>query len=211
MKNKSIIFSTSCACIHDYADRTLEWLSYYKELLCGENIDFLIVNDGPAYGVFDNKCEHIIEFPNHLGRINVNCFPGWKRSFYSGLAFCHKNYEYVAHLESDCYIKDKDEFLRHFYSGGYYCGFTPTYNMIESALQILNDVGVREGLLSRYTYPDSWREEINFEEMLRANYNPRIIMNGDRIEGKLERIKDCYNYLSGVRHNMLKVKECRNM
>jgi hypothetical protein len=199
---KAIIFSTSCVSVDDYKERSQDWLDYYQEFF--PDIELLIVNDGPVNSCLNLGKAHLIEFVNHLGRTSNSCFPGWKRSFSYALHYC-RNHDYIAHIESDCFIakQGKDEFLKYFYSNGYFTGFTPTYDMIESGLQIINDKDVYNNLLDRYIRNESWQEDINFEVMLKENYNPSIILNGDRIEHLKDRVKPEYNYLSGARRYML--------
>ena len=181
-------------------DRYQGWIDYYSEFFYGMDVQLMLINDGPTSTKLNLGCvEQAILLP-HLGRQHVWTFPGWKRSFYHGLKVARsRNAKNIAHIESDCFITldGREEFLHYFYSSGYYAPYCKAYNFPETALQILNEDWVNNYYLDKYSCAENWHEHLNFELFVTENLKPKAFLNGDRYEGKVERIKSEYNYISG--------------
>lgn len=194
----AFIFATSL--VDSQPDRYQGWIDYYSEFFYGMDVQLMLINDGPTNIKLNLGCvEQAILLP-HLGRQHVWNFPGWKRSFHYGLKTAKsRGISNIAHIESDCFITidGRNEFLQYLYSPGYYIPHCKTYNFPETALQILNEDWVNNYYLDKYACEDNLHEELNFELFVAQNLEPKSILNGDRYEGKIERVKDEYNYLSG--------------
>lgn len=161
----------------------------------------MMINDGPTQIELDRKNVEFLSFDKKLGRETVWIFPGWKRSFFTALKYA-SNYKHVAHIESDCFItiSGRKEFLYYLDKEGFYTGFCKAYNFPETCLQILNDRGVRQYITDKYSCEENWYENIDFEQDI-ARLKPKFILDGDRIEGKEERFRHSYTFISGVSLN----------
>jgi hypothetical protein len=193
----AFVFATSF--IDNNPSRYQGWIDYYTEFFYDMDVQLMLFNDGPIETQLSGEVEQKALLP-HLGRQHVWEFPGWKRSFYYGLKTAReRGVKYIAHIESDCFIKisGREEFLHYLYQPGYYTPFCKAYNFPETALQILNEDWVTNFYLDKYSYEANWHERVNFELFVTENLHPKIILNGDRYEGNRDRIKPEYNYISG--------------
>lgn len=194
----AFVFATSL--VDSQPDRYQGWCDYYNEFFYGMDVQLMLINDGPSATTLNLGRVEQVQLLPHLGRQHVWNFPGWKRSFCHGLRTAReRDIQYVAHVESDCFIAadGKQEFLQHLYQPGYYSPHCKAYNFPETALQILNEEWVTNYYLDRYSCEDNWHEELNFEEFVMTHLKPKPFLNGDRYEGKSERVRDEYTYLSG--------------
>lgn len=194
--NDRVVFCTSY--LEPDPNRYQDWINYYTRYFEGCGVDLMMVNDGPLVHEIDRKGVDLRHFDKRLGRPTVWIFPGWKRSFYHALKWC-SHYKRIAHIESDCWLtpKIRTEFLYHLDQDGYFTGFCKTYNFPESCLQVINDMGVRQYLIDKYSCEDNWYENINFEADL-MRLGPRYIFEGDRIENDPRRFHKNYTYLTAL-------------
>lgn len=189
---KAIIFAT--ACIDTDPQRYQSWLDHYA----GWDVDLLLVNDGPVRASLDLRGAELKCFPDRLGRPEFFQFPGWKRSFWTALASSWRNYDFIAHVESDCYIFEsgRAKFLDFLCRPGYFTGWCPSQHIPESGLQILNDMKVVLYYLENYG-PVGW-ERVRQVELDVEELGPQYILKGDRHEEHPERCKPDYDYMAQV-------------
>jgi hypothetical protein len=194
----ALIFATSL--VDSSPGRYQGWIDYYSDFFRGEDVRLLLINDGPTVAKLDLKeAEQRVLMP-HLGRQHVWVFPGWKRSFYAGLRYARANsIAKIAHIESDCFIakSGKREFLNFLNSDGYFIPHCKSYDFPETALQILNSEWVVNYFLDRYSCEENWHEKLDFEKLVSDVLKPHRFLDGDRYEGKTERLNPNYNFLSG--------------
>lgn len=195
--NEKAVFCTSL--IDSDPVRYQNWINHYTEFFADCGIDLWMINDGPVSHQLDLKNVILRNFDYKLGRPSVWIFPGWKRSFFHGVSWLTKQYKYVGHIESDCWITEagKSEFIRHLDREGYFTGFTPTYNFPETALQIINNNSVRNYFIDKYSCAENWHEDIDFEKSLKF-FNPTYILEGDRIENNFTRFKPNFTFITGA-------------
>lgn len=195
--NDKVIFCTSLVDLD--LKRYQNWINYYTNFFKDCGIDLWMINDGPVNLELDLKGVELKQFDKKLGRETVWVFPGWKRSFFHALLWLSRQYKYIGHIESDCWILNsgKNEFLKYLDKEGYYTGFTPAYNFPEAALQIINSQVVRQYLLDKYSCIENWHEDIDFEQDLRR-LEPVYILNGDRVENQFNRFKSDFTFVSSV-------------
>lgn len=203
----TLVFAT--ACIDLDPPRYQSWINYYTRFF--PNVDLLLINDGPVVMKLDLKTVKLITFPERLGRISTNIFPGWKRSFGHALQYA-RGYKHIAHVESDCWIKltGRKIFKDFLNKPGYFTGFVKAYNFPESALQIINDKFVLNFYINRYK-EKNWYENVNFEADIVQQLKPVYILNGDRYEGFSNRNKPNYTFLSQASGFLKKGKINKNM
>lgn len=194
----AFVFATSL--VDSNPNRYQGWCDYYNDFFDGMDVQLMLINDGPTSTMLDlDRVEQMVLLPN-LGRQHVWIFPGWKRSFYYGLKTARdRGINHIAHIESDCFIKPegRDEFLNFLYKPGYYAPHCKAYNFPETALQIINEDWVINYYLDKYSCEDNWHEKIDFEAHVAEHLKPKNILNGDRYEGHIERVKNEYNFISG--------------
>lgn len=201
--NNKVVFCTSL--IDGHTKRYQDWIDYYTNFFSGYGIDLWMINDGPVTEEIDLKGVELRTFEEKLGRHSVWIFPGWKRSFFHTLVWLTSKYEYIAHVESDCWIteKGKHDFIYYLEQEGYFTGFTPTYNFPEASLQIINNLRVRQYILDKYSCVENWHENIDFELDL-SRLEPVYILDGDRIEGVFSRFSTRFTYVSGMNYQDFK-------
>lgn len=202
MHNK-VVFCTSL--IDSNKKRYQDWIDYYTDFFYGLGVDLWMINDGPVTENLDLKSVELRTFDEKIGRQTVWIFPGWKRSFFHAMAWLTSQYEYIAHIESDCWITEqgKKDFLYYFDQIGYFTGFTPAYNFPEASLQIFNNLRVRQYFLDKYSCAENWYEDIDFESDLKR-LDPTYILDGDRIETHLTRFDKRFTFVSGVSYQVFK-------
>jgi hypothetical protein len=124
--------------------------------------------------------------------------------FYA-LVWLTARYKHIAHVESDCWIfnRGKAEFLYYLNQEGYFTGFTQAYNFPEASLQIINSNLARQYLIDKYSCTDNWHENIDFEKDL-ERLSPTYILNGDRIDGVFNLLKDNFTYVAGMKYQDFK-------
>lgn len=201
--NEKVIFCTSL--IDNNRQRYQDWIDYYTAFFDKQGVDLFMINDGPFKEPLDWKGVQIRSFEQKLGRESVWIFPGWKRSFYHALIWLIPQYKWIGHIESDCWItpQGKHTFLYYLEKIGYFTGFTQTYNFPEAALQVINDPGVRQYFLDKYSCQENWREDIDFELDLKR-LNPTYILDGERLEGNPSRYQERYTFLAGTTYSEFK-------
>jgi hypothetical protein len=192
-----VVFCT--AYIASDPQRYQNWIDYYTEFFAGCGIDLWMINDGPCNDHLDLKGVNFHAFDRKLGRDTCWIFPGWKRSFFYALKTLTPIYSRIAHVESDCWLtkKGRQEFLYYFEQDGYFTGFAKAYNFPEASLQIINDPIVRQYVIDKYSCEENWYENIDFEQDL-ARLKPVFILDGDRIEMKMERFDARFTFVSGM-------------
>lgn len=194
--NTKVVFCTSLT--HKDKQRYQNWVDYYTKFFDGCSVDLFMINDGPLIEQLDWKGVKAYEFDENLGRESVWIFPGWKRSFYYALVWL-SGYKSIAHIESDCWIseKGKKDFLYYFNQTGYFTGYVPKYSFPEASLQIINNQGVKQYFLDKYSCIENWYENIDFEKDL-ERLNPTYILDGDRLEGNFSLFSKRFSFVSGT-------------
>lgn len=157
-------------------------MSYYIDFFAGEEVDFLIVNDGPVSADFDPGPADLITFPERLGRSSLMCMPGFKRSFYAAVrAAVRRDYHRIAHIESDCWLlpSGRADFLQALDRPGHFVPWLTVCSHCESALQILNDPQALLYFLHNYE-DGAFEEEEHFERSIDELLKPSHFLSGER-------------------------------
>lgn len=193
---RAAIFCT--ALIDSDPRRYQAWIDYYTAFFAGESVDLFLYNDGPASAALDLKGAKLVTFEQALGRQDVWIFPGWKRSFSAAVGQLGEKYKYLAHIESDLIILDagRAEFLQHLRSAGYRTGYTRHFHFIETGLQILNSKRSRKFFVQRYDNPAALTKSERFERIIQYALQPKLILNGERIENTELDLSQNYTYLA---------------
>lgn len=180
---RAAVFCT--ARVDSWPHRYQDWVDYYTAFFEGTGVDLYMINDGPVATRPDLKGVVLHEFEDALGRETIEVFPGWKRSFYTGLSRLTATHERVGHLESDCYVlpAGRAEYLERLHGDGFWTGWTERFGFPETACMVLNDAAVREALLARYADPANWHENVGFERDVVLPMAPRYMLRGERIDG----------------------------
>lgn len=197
-KNEKAIFCTSY--IQGQPDRYQNWIDYYVEYFKDHGIDLWMFNDGEAcVHPLDLKGVELCGFVNRLGRESCWVFPGWKRSFHLAIQTLSTRYQYISHVESDCWLTDraKQEFLYYLGQEGYFTGWCKSYGFPEGSIQIINLPWVRQYFLDKYGCRENWYENIDFEKDL-ERLKPIYILDGDRIEHHYDRFQKQFTFVSGL-------------
>lgn len=180
---KTLIFCT--AFLSDGSIRRYEnWHAYYKELF--PDADLYMFHDGPVRDKgLRSRSLPIVELTPHLGRKNIEIFPGWRRSFLEGLRFGITNsYTSIVHLESDLFIKKKyrDMYLGFFRTEGHYVGFSRRYSLIEPAIQVFNDSTAIGKMIHFFEKKENIYSKIIAEWQIITITKPEIGFYGERVE-----------------------------
>lgn len=192
-----MIFCTCAETNQDiYLDRVKHWKSQFYDI----DADLWVFVDGTIsndqitkYGLQDLT---FVMFDNVLGRDNSkHCmFPGWKRSFKEAL-IRSKEYKYVAHIESDVFIKNKDTLKQYITKPGYYTGYSNVYRFMETAIMILNEKSYNDQIINYLTTQNIYKDEV-IEHVLSELFNWNVVFKGERFENNIHRIKQDMDYIS---------------
>lgn len=211
--DRALIFCT--AHLQSDPSRYQLWAEYYSRVFDGQDIDLLAVNDGLC-NLSDGLTQaELLVLDPHLGRPSHFVFPGWKRSFAHALRTAmDRRYRWIGHIESDLYIKPNavQEFITHLHrDDGFGSGWCRTYGFPESSLLVLNDRRVNQILLDRYSGEVGWNEGIDFEQMI-WTLGPGKILEGDRYEGRIERLRPDDTYIAAIHfQNVREVEQAVRM
>jgi hypothetical protein len=205
MENLGVIETERCAVfctalVDSDPLRYQSWIDYYTEFFNGENIDLYLYNDGPVSSPLNLRGAKLITFPLALGRQEVWIFPGWKRSFSVAVHELGRRYAFLGHIESDTVIlnQGRAEFLRALRRPGYRTGYSARHRFVETALQILNTPSARDFFVNRYSHPASYNRYERFEKVVQYTLRPRLMLHGERVEGRTIDLHGNYSYLAQI-------------
>lgn len=139
----------SCTCCQKnkfiYIDRIKNWYEQLKDI----DADFYVFVDGYISQQDRKDIDLKVKFINLtplLGRKNVFCFPGWRRSFIQALKVS-LNYDYFCHIENDVKIMKKENIFYYLQQSGCFISRCKPYDFLQSNVIILNDKNAKQNII----------------------------------------------------------------